>query len=244
MFPIGDENAGNSIKPYVNWALIAICVIVFLYELILPERQLEAFFFQFGAIPAEVTQFQNLYTVLTSMFVHGGIAHIFGNMLFLYIFGDNIEDAMGHLPYLLFYLLCGFAAAATQILLSPNSTIPIIGASGAISGVMGAYIVLFPQGKVRTIVVFGVIGVVLVPAWVMIGIWFALQLFSGFASLGAADVGGVAFWAHVGGFIAGAILVWLFRDKDAVTRQNAVRNQHQPWQRRSAGAGTSRRGRM
>jgi membrane associated rhomboid family serine protease len=244
MFPIGDENAGNSIKPYVNWALIAICVIVFLYEMILPERQLEAFFFQFGAIPAEVTQFQNLYTVLTSMFVHGGIAHIFGNMLFLYIFGDNIEDAMGHLPYLLFYLLCGFAAAATQILLSPNSTIPIIGASGAISGVMGAYIVLFPQGKVRTIVVFGVIGVVLVPAWVMIGIWFALQLFSGFASLGAADVGGVAFWAHVGGFIAGAILVWLFRDKDAVTRQNAVRNQHQPWQRRSAGAGTSRRGRM
>jgi membrane associated rhomboid family serine protease len=244
MFPIGDENAGNSIKPYVNWALIAICVIVFLYEMILPERQLEAFFFQFGAIPAEVTQFQNLYTVLTSMFVHGGIAHIFGNMLFLYIFGDNIEDAMGHLPYLLFYLLCGFAAAATQILLSPNSTIPIIGASGAISGVMGAYIVLFPQGKVRTIVVFGVIGVVLVPAWVMIGIWFALQLFSGFASLGAADVGGVAFWAHVGGFIAGAILVWLFRDKDAVARQNAVRNQHQPWQRRSAGAGTSRRGRM
>jgi membrane associated rhomboid family serine protease len=244
MFPIGDENAGNSIKPYVNWALIAICVIVFLYELILPERQLEAFFFQFGAIPAEVTQFHNLYTVLTSMFVHGGIAHIFGNMLFLYIFGDNIEDAMGHLPYLLFYLLCGFAAAATQILLSPNSTIPIIGATGAISGVMGAYIVLFPQGKVRTIVVFGVIGVVLVPAWVMIGIWFALQLFSGFASLGAADVGGVAFWAHVGGFIAGAILVWLFRDKDAVARQNAVRNQHQPWQRRSAGAGTSRRGRM
>jgi membrane associated rhomboid family serine protease len=244
MFPIGDENAGNSIKPYVNWALIAICVIVFLYEMILPERQLEAFFFQFGAIPAEVTQFQNLYTVLTSMFVHGGIAHIFGNMLFLYIFGDNIEDAMGHLPYLLFYLLCGFAAAATQILLSPNSTIPIIGASGAISGVMGAYIVLFPQGKVRTIVVFGVIGVVLVPAWVMIGIWFALQLFSGFASLGAADVGGVAFWAHVGGFIAGAILVWLFRDKDAVARQNVVRNQHQPWQRRSAGAGTSRRGRM
>ncbi|MCC7023567.1 MAG: rhomboid family intramembrane serine protease [Thermomicrobiales bacterium] len=245
MFPIGDENVGTSIKPYVNWALIGLCVVVFLYELILPPRQLEAFFFQFGAIPAEVTQFQNLYTVLTSMFVHGGLAHIFGNMLFLYIFGDNIEDAMGHLPYLLFYLLCGFAAAATQILLSPNSTIPIIGASGAISGVMGAYIVLFPQGKVRTIVFFGFFGqVILVPAWVMIGIWFALQLFSGFTTLGAADTGGVAFWAHVGGFITGAILVWLFRDKDAVARQNAVRTQHEPWQRRSAGTGTRGRGRM
>lgn len=245
MFPIGDENAGNSIRPYVNWALIALCVLVFAYEMILPERQLEAFFFQFGAIPAEVARFQNLYTVLTSMFIHGGIAHIFGNMLFLYIFGDNIEDAMGHISYLLFYLLCGFAAAAAQILLSPNSTIPIIGASGAISGVMGAYIVLFPQGKVRALIFFGYFGqVILVPAWVMIGLWFALQLFSGFATLGAADVGGVAFWAHVGGFIAGAILVWLFRDKDAVARQNAVRNQHEPWQRRSASAGTSRRGRM
>lgn len=242
MFPIGDENAGTVIKPYVNWTLMAICVVVFAYEFFLPPRQLNDFLYQFGAIPADVSQFQNLYTLFTSMFLHGGFMHLAGNMLFLFIFGDNIEDAMGHVSYLLFYLLCGLAAAISQVALEISSTIPIIGASGAISGVMGAYLVLFPHGKVRAIVIFGFIGqVVLVPSWVMIGLWFALQLFSGFASLGAgADAGGVAFWAHVGGFIAGAILVWLFRDKDAVARQNAVRGTHQAF-RRSPASARSRR---
>lgn len=246
MFPIGDENAASSIKPYVNWTLIALCVAAFLYEFLLPPRQLDAFIIQFGAIPADIAQFNDLYTLLTSMFLHGGWAHLLGNMLFLFIFGDNIEDAMGHLSYLLFYLLCGLAAALAQIALNVDSTIPIIGASGAISGVMGAYIVLFPHGKVRALVFFGFFGqVVLVPAWVMIGLWFVLQLFSGFVSLGAADVGGVAFWAHVGGFIAGALLVWLFRDRDAVARQSAVRDQHREWQRLSDGgsAPERRRGR-
>jgi membrane associated rhomboid family serine protease len=233
VFPIGDENAGNSIKPYVNWTLIGLCFAVFVYELLLPPQQLDAFIFQYGAIPADIAQFRDFYTLLTSMFLHGGWAHILGNMLFLFIFGDNIEDAMGHLSYLLFYILCGLIAALTQVFLDTSSTIPIIGASGAISGVMGAYIVLFPQGKVRAIVFFGYFGqVVLVPAWVMIGLWFVLQLFSGFASLGASsDVGGVAFWAHIGGFIAGALLVWIFRDRDAVARQNAVRGQQGAWQR-------------
>jgi membrane associated rhomboid family serine protease len=243
VFPIGDENAGTIIKPYVNWTLIGICIAVFAYQWLLPPRQLDAFFLQYGAIPAEISRMENLYTLFTSMFLHGGLMHLLGNMLFLFIFGDNIEDAMGHISYLLFYLLCGLAAGLSQIVLDLNSTIPIIGASGAISGVMGAYIVLFPHGKVRAIVLFGFIGqVVLVPAWVMIGLWFVLQLFSGFASLGAAsDVGGVAFWAHVGGFIAGAVLVWLFRDRDAVARQNAVRGQHQSWQRMPASAGSSSR---
>jgi membrane associated rhomboid family serine protease len=238
MIPIGDENAGTIIKPYVNWTLIGICVVVFLYELLLPPAQLEALFFQYGAVPATITQFQDVYTLLTSMFLHGGWAHLIGNMLFLFVFGDNIEDAMGHLSYLLFYLLCGLAAALAQILLDSSSTIPMIGASGAISGVMGAYIVLFPQGKVRALVFFGYFGqVVLVPAWIMIGIWFALQLFSGVVSLGGpSDTGGVAFWAHVGGFVAGALLVWIFRDKDAVARQNAVREGHQSWQRVPAGS--------
>ena len=238
MFPIGDENAGTTIKPYVNWAIIGLCFLVFFYQLSLPPRQLDAFIFEFGAVPRNITQFRDLYSLLTSMFLHGGWAHILGNMLFLFIFGDNIEDAMGHLSYLLFYLLCGLIAALAQVLLDPTSTIPMIGASGAISGVLGAYIVLFPQGKVRAVVVFGYIGqIILVPAWVMLGLWFVLQLFSGFASLGAAsESGGVAFWAHVGGFIAGAVLVWLFRDKDAVARQNAYRQQGTSWRRVPAGS--------
>jgi membrane associated rhomboid family serine protease len=232
VFPIGDENAGTAIKPYVNWTIIGLCVVVFLFELILPPAQRDAFFLQWGAIPAEISRFHDLYGLITSMFLHGGWLHLAGNMLFLFVFGDNIEDAMGHVSYLLFYLLTGIIAGLAQILLSPSSTIPLIGASGAIAGVLGAYIVLFPQGKVRTIVVLGYFGqIILVPAWVMIGLWFALQLFSGLTSLGAADVGGVAFWAHVGGFVSGALLVWLFRDRDAVARQNAVRAANQSWQR-------------
>src|SRR5215212_8863457 len=224
VFPIGDENAGTAIKPYVNWTIIGLCVVVFLYQLILPPARLDAFFLQWGAIPAEITRLHDVYGLITSMFLHGGWAHLIGNMLFLFVFGDNIEDAMGHVSYLLFYLLTGIIAGLSQILLSPSSTIPLIGASGAISGVLGAYIVLFPQGKVRALVFFGYYGqVILVPAWLMIGIWFALQLFSGVAALGGAGVGGVAWGAEGGGFGAGALRVWLVRERDCVARQNAVR---------------------
>lgn len=228
MLPLGDENAGTIIRPLVNWALIAICVGVFLYELSLTPRQLDAFFMQFGAVPAEITGLRNIPSILTSMFLHAGWGHLLGNMLFLYVFGDNIEDAMGHVAYLLFYLLCGIAAGMTQILLNPDSGIPLVGASGAISGVMGAYIVLFPHGRIRTLVFYVLL---YVPAWIVIGAWFVLQLFGGFSSLGGPDTGGVAFWAHVGGFVAGAILVWVFKDRNAVARQNAVREQHRSWQR-------------
>ena len=232
MIPIGDENAGSVLKPYVNFTLIGICVVVFLYELILPEGQLNALFFEWGAIPARIASGEGLITILTSMFLHGGWSHLIGNMVFLYVFGDNIEDAMGHLQYLLFYLLTGIAAAGLQIVLDPSSAVPLIGASGAISGVMGAYLVLFPQGRVRALVFFGYFGqIILVPAWTMIGLWFGLQLLSAFASLGASGEGGVAFWAHVGGFVAGAVLVFLFRNRDAVARQQAVREtQDQPRQ--------------
>jgi membrane associated rhomboid family serine protease len=238
VFPIGDENAGTIIRPYVNWTIIGICIAVFVYEFTLPPARLEEFFFQFGAVPADISRFRDLHTIFTSMFMHGGFWHLAGNMLFLYIFGDNIEDAMGHISYLLFYLLCGIAAVFAQVLLAPTSTIPMIGASGAISGVMGAYIVLFPHGKVRALVIFGWFGqILLVPAWVMIGLWFALQLFSGFASLGLpADVGGVAFWAHIGGFIAGALLVWIFRNREHVARQNAIRAGHRSWEHFPAGS--------
>ncbi|MFT4038320.1 MAG: rhomboid family intramembrane serine protease [Thermomicrobiales bacterium] len=224
MIPIGDENAGSVLKPYVNFTLIGLCVLIFLYEMILPEGQLNALFFEWGAVPARIMNGEGLITIFTSMFLHGGWSHLLGNMVFLYVFGDNIEDAMGHVQYLLFYLLCGIAAAGLQIALDPGSTIPMIGASGAISGVMGAYLVLFPQGRVRALMFIGAFGqVILVPAWTMIGLWFGLQLLSAFASLGASGEGGVAFWAHVGGFIAGAVLVFLFRNRDAVARQNAVR---------------------
>lgn len=243
MIPIGDENVGHVSRPYVNWTLIAVNTVVFLFEQTLPSRQLEALFFQYGAIPAEIAQLQNLQSILTSMFLHGGWAHFLGNMVFLFVFGDNIEDAMGHVSYLLFYLLCGIAAAVTQVVLASDSTVPMIGASGAISGVLGAYIALFPHGNVRALLIFGFfVQVIYVPAWVMLGLWFLLQLVSGFASLGAAgDAGGVAVWAHVGGFVAGLVLVWLFRDREHVERQRALRGQHQPWQRVPARAGAGRR---
>jgi membrane associated rhomboid family serine protease len=240
VIPIGDENAGTIIKPYVNLTLIGICIVVFLYELLVPAARLEEIIFQYGAVPAEITRGDNLLSLLTSMFLHGGWWHLIGNMLFLFVFGDNIEDAMGHISYLLFYLLCGLLAGLAQILLDTSSPIPIVGASGAISGVMGAYIVLFPHGRVRTLIFLGYFGqVLLVPAWIMIGIWFALQLFGGFSAIGGQD-GGVAFWAHVGGFIAGAVLVWLFRDRDAVARQNAVRETHRSWERIPGGMRSNR----
>lgn len=241
MFPIGDENVGRVRTPYVNWTLIVLNALAFLYELTLSPRALDAFFFQFGAVPAVITQYDNLSSILTSMFLHAGWAHFLGNMLFLFVFGDNIEDAMGHVSYLLFYLLCGIAAALTQIVLNPESTIPMVGASGAISGVLGAYIALFPHGKVRALVILGFfIQVVLVPAWVMLGLWFVLQLVSGVASLGVGgDTGGVAFWAHIGGFVAGVLLVWVFRDRDHVARQRAIRAQHEAWQRVPARASDS-----
>ncbi len=238
MFPIGDEQNGRVLTPVVNYALIGVNVLVFLYQFLLPDRALVDFIHQWGAIPAEISRGQDLVGLLTSMFLHGGWLHILGNMLFLWVFGDNVEDAMGHVRYLLFYLLCGVAAGAAQVLIDPTSRIPLVGASGAIAGVLGAYILLVPRGRIRTLVVFGFfITVILVPAWVQIGIWFLLQLFSGVASLGVRtdEGGGVAFWAHVGGFVAGAILVWVFKDQTAVDRQRAARAGGRAWQRASLG---------
>src|SRR5918998_2127606 len=149
MFPIGDENAGTVIKPFVNWTLIGLCIAVFIYELILPPARLDAFFLQWGAIPAEITQFHDLHGLVTSMFLHGGWAHIIGNMAFLLVFGDNVEDAFGHVGYLVFYLLTGLAASAAHIVLNPGSEIPSVGASGAISGVLGAYLILFGGNSIR-----------------------------------------------------------------------------------------------
>ena len=162
------------------------------------------------------------YTPLTSMFLHGGWLHLIGNMWFLWLFGNNVEDSMGHARYLAFYLLSGVAAAATQTMVNPGSAIPMVGASGAISGVMGAYIVLYPRVRVHMLIFLGFfITRAAVPAYLMLGYWFLLQILSGLPALGS-DTGGVAVWAHAGGFVAGAILIMVFRDADLVARHRAM----------------------
>jgi membrane associated rhomboid family serine protease len=242
VFPIGDEHNGRILTPVVNYALIALNVLVFLYEFLLPERELQEFIFRWGAIPASVSEGQDLVGLLTSQFLHGSWLHLGGNMLYLWVFGDNVEDAMGHARYLLFYLLTGVAAGLAQVAVEPSSGIPLVGASGAISGVLGAYILLFPRGRIRSLVVLGFfVTVVLIPAWIQLGIYILLQFFSGFASLGVRTDetgGGVAYWAHIGGFLAGALLVWIFKDQDAVDRQRAARARNQAWQRQRVGWGS------
>lgn len=164
---------------------------------------------------------QTWFTPLTSMFLHGGWFHLIGNMWFLWVFGNNVEDSMGHLRYLTFYVLCGLAAAAAQTFMNPSSSIPMVGASGAISGVMGAYIVLYPRVRVHMLVIlFIFITRVVVPAYLMLGYWFLLQLVGG--GLSSSSEGGVAFWAHAGGFIAGALLIQIFKDRELVDKHRAM----------------------
>jgi membrane associated rhomboid family serine protease len=204
MFPIGDDNRGARGTPLVTWALIAANVLVFLYQSTLDALQLQRFISTYGVIPAEIEHGHDLFTLLTSIFVHAGFAHIAGNMLFLWIFGDNIEQRFGRGLYLLFYVGCGLAASAAQIATNPGSTIPSVGASGAISGVMGAYVLLYPRNWVRVLV--GLWWQTYVPAFVFLGIWFLMQFISGVVALNVqtAQSSGVAFWAHIGGFATGA----------------------------------------
>jgi membrane associated rhomboid family serine protease len=219
MIPLRDDNPTRS-TPVVNVGLIAICVIVFLWEVTLPGREAEQAVHLLGFIPAVFFGRADLahpwiapeLSIVTSMFMHGGWMHLIGNMLYLWIFGDNVEDRVGHARYVLFYLVCGFVAALTQGLGDMSSTVPMIGASGAISGVLGAYIVLYPRANVLVAVPLLIVFYTLrVPAWLVLGMWFVGQLL---ASLSAAQGGGVAFGAHVGGFVAGVLLIRLFvRDR-------------------------------
>lgn len=234
MFPIGDENRGMRSRPYVTWGLIALNIIIFLYQLTLSKPDLEQFFSDWGTVPSYISNGDQLYTLITCMFLHGGWLHIGGNMLFLWVFGDNIEDTMGHGRFLAFYLLCGIAASALQVVIDTQSTTPMIGASGAISGVLAAYLLLYPQGKIRTLLIIGVPIMVLIPAWGMIGYWIVIQFINGLASLGpttAETKGGVAYFAHIGGFLAGAALVWIFRDREMQQRHLAARSGNRAWQR-------------
>ncbi len=228
MIPLHDDNP-TSRTPVVTIALIAICVVVYLWQMSLGPRAEAAAVYSFGfipavlfkgaALPAELVRVPAELTILTSMFLHGGFMHVAGNMLYLWVFGNNIEDACGHLRFLLFYLLCGVVAAFAQALPNPASEIPMIGASGAISGVLGAYLLLFPHARVRVLVPLVFVFFTTVRAGWLLGFWFVFQLLSGLGNRSAA--GGVAFWAHVGGFVAGLALIWVLRDPQFRTRLGA-----------------------
>jgi membrane associated rhomboid family serine protease len=230
MLPIGDDDNPSPMFPLVNLVLIAISVVVFLYQLVSPD-----FTNGFSAVPAEITTGHDLIgqfpiplgdgtmavideargpspiwlTLLTSMFMHGGWTHLGGNMLFLFIFGDNVEKAFGHLRYLAFYLVCGLVASLAQVYSGPDSVLPSLGASGAIAGVLAAYLVLFPANRVRVLLGYFV---TTVPAVAMIGLWALIQLANGFAATSmSAQTGGIAYMAHIGGFAAGLILAFVLR---------------------------------
>jgi hypothetical protein len=216
MLPIRDDNPTRT-KPIVTYLLIFLNVAVFAYELFLNSRnQLESFLYAYALIPKDVVRGSAVHTLITSMFLHGGLMHVLGNMLYLHIFGNNVEDIMGKTRFVIFYLLSGLAASALQIVVNPSSGVPNLGASGAIAGVLGAYLVAFPRARVHCIVIFGFfIKWVVLPAVVVLFFWFVLQLLSGLGSLSysTADSGGVAYFAHIGGFLAGIFLVNIFRKR-------------------------------
>src|SRR6266704_6611492 len=208
MFPVGDDNSDRKIFPLVTYALIALNVLFFFVEV----SGGEAFVMRWAFVPRRFVAdpFADAPTLFSSMFMHAGWVHLGGNMLYLWIFGDNVEDRFGHIRFLIFYLLCGLAATGAQLFFSLESSVPNLGASGAIAGVLGAYVLMFPRGRVLVLLYTGISEV---PALIVIGLWFALQLFSGVGSLASADRtgGGVAYMAHIGGFVAGLVLGILFR---------------------------------
>jgi membrane associated rhomboid family serine protease len=218
LLPIRDENRSKT-TPHITRILIVLNILAFIPWLFLffPENNtLNQFanwlYNNFTMVPAEIVRGENLHTIFTSMFLHADVFHIGGNMLFLYVFGDNIEDAFGHLPYLLFYLVCGLVADFTHILsisINADLLIPTLGASGAISGVMGAYILLYPRARIETLILTLLITVVSIPAVFFLGFWFLLQLLYTWLGVG----GNVAYWAHIGGFVAGIILALTVRRK-------------------------------
>lgn len=210
MLPIRDHNPSER-TPYVTYTLMAINIAIYLWGLafITTDRQLGQLYFDFAMIPARITAGENYPSLITSIFLHAGFMHLAGNMLFLWIFGDNLEDKLGHIPFVIFYLVGGAGANLAQLMAGPMDPIPTIGASGAIAAVMGGYLLLFPKAKVDIFVFLIIfIRIIPVPAWIMLGLWFALQLLNG---LGAdTSEGGVAYWAHAGGFVVGFVLTLPF----------------------------------
>ncbi len=220
MIPLKDRNPTHRV-PVVNIALIVANIAVFLYEVSLGPR-IEQFFLTFGVVPSDIVEsftsvrfrIGAVSTFFTSMFLHGGWLHLAGNMLYLWVFGDNVEDKLGHGRYLVFYVVCGLAASLLHVFIAPSSSMPTVGASGAISGILGAYLFMFPRARVVTVIpIFFFLQFAELPALVVLGFWFVMQFFNGLISLGyeTGGMGGVAWWAHVGGFVAGLILILPFR---------------------------------
>jgi len=222
MLPIRDDQPRYS-TPLVTWFLIALNLLIFVFEASLDQRSLNALIHQFGVIPSHLGallagshRFPLAVVALpffTSMFLHGSWMHVIGNMWFLFIFGDNVEDYLGHFKYLVFYILTGLIAMTAQVVINLHSTLPTVGASGAIAGVLGAYFILYPRARVLT---WFFVFVVWIPAWIILGYWFVLNFLSGTATtlaMQGPNMGGVAFWAHVGGFISGALLVKVFGER-------------------------------
>jgi membrane associated rhomboid family serine protease len=231
MIPIRDDQP-RFITPYVTYFLIGLNLVIFFFEASLTPKSFEVLLYQLGMVPANLTAFlaganhigpvAAFLPMLTSMFLHGSWMHVIGNMWFLWIFGDNIEDYLGHFKYLSFYLLSGLGAALAQLALTPHSRVPTVGASGAIAGVLGAYFLLYPKAKV--LIWFPIFFLFYLPAWVTLGYWFAMQFVSGAATSIASysdTRGGVAFWAHVGGFLAGIILIKIFPERPRRYRYGA-----------------------
>ena len=215
MIPLRDDNP-TTLKPVVTIGIVAVCTLVFLWQATLPPADGERLVYGLGLVPAvlfgraelppELAMVPAELSLFTSMFLHAGWLHLIGNMLYLWIFGNNVEDALGHVRFVGFYLVCGLAAALAQALQAPDSTIPMVGASGAIGGVLGAYLVLFPSARVLVLLPLGLFTrIIRVPAIVALGFWFVLQFLGGFVA--GAEGGGIAYWAHIGGFVAGAVLV-------------------------------------
>ena len=217
MIPLKDINPTRNF-PFVNLMLISANVLVFLYQITLSPHAGEAFVLANAMVPARIPAFlaghapasAALFPLFSSMFLHGGLMHLLGNMLFLYIFGDNVEDAFGHIGYLFFYLLCGIGSGLIHVMFNLHSAIPALGASGAISGVMGAYAVMFPSHRILT---FFFIFLIPVPAILILGYWFVLQFVAGINGLGMATTGGVAWWAHIGGFLMGVVIAWVTKKR-------------------------------
>lgn len=254
MIPISDENPTLR-TPIITYVLLGLigAVWIFVQQAGLNTVALAASVCNLGLVPGELTgqarlgwgidigagmkcvvdnQPINIFTPVTSMFLHGGWGHIAGNCLFLWVFGNNVEDSMGRLRFIVFYLVCGLAAAAAQVAIDPASPIPMVGASGAISGVMGAYLVLYPKVRVNMLFIFlFIIRIIALPAWVVLLWWFGLQLFSGLPQLSPLNPevsGGVAVWAHIGGFVAGVVLIKLFENRRYTDRRFEWRHEHHP----------------
>lgn len=218
IFPIGDENVKGGFKPIFSYSFIILNILIFVYQFTLDPALTRQFVHTYGAIPSEILAGEDYSSLFTNMFLHGGILHLLFNMLFLWIFGDNIEAVVGNSKFLLFYIVGGVFASLVHVYLNPSSRIPSIGASGAIAAVMGAYIVMFPQSKIKMFFFFKFI---YIPALIFLGFWIAQQLYSGLSDIGpeAAQQGGTAWWAHIGGFVFGVAAGFLFKNMGLVDNE-------------------------